>query len=171
MTEQHTAPQPAAAPSPGERVMLAAPVPAPAIGWTVPAVYGTCVRAERLVGRCTVRGCRHRVAVDAVVFRVANGSGAWESRYLASGDAGAPWVPEGFSFGRELTPSPRSVLVREVFDRLGLFCPEHAGRVRLRTLTARAVAAVRCSDACRTAVSALCECECGGARHGRAWQR
>jgi len=148
-------------------------------GWTIPGLYGAPLREHRMIVRCPVRTCRHRAALDVVVFRVANQSGAHEATMFPTGDDRKPWasVHHGGTDHRFRSSSTwRATLtgddtVLAAFERLGLFCPEHHGRLKLKTLRARTVADVPCTVRCREASGDTCECECGGARHAENWKR
>ena len=148
----------------GERVMLIPPEQLN--GFTIPATYGTYLRTERLLGRCPTAGCRHRVAVDASVFRVYNQSGSWESARLATGDPDRPWMVFDFPKWSRLD----TVTLAELRER-GLICPNHGQRLKLKTLKARGVPAIKCGGHCHNAISDRCECECGDKRHGETWRR
>jgi hypothetical protein len=161
------------------RVMLAPP--SEVDGWTIPGLYGTPLREHRMIGRCRSAGCRHRTAVDVTVFRVANQSGAGEATMFPTGDDRKPWasVDHGGHDHRFTSSARWRASLRDgeespalaAFERLGLFCPEHGDRLKLKTLRARTVPHVPCTVRCREAIGDTCECECGGARHAENWKR
>lgn len=143
-------------------------------GYTVPATYATRLGESRFVGRCKVAGCRHRTAVDTVTFLYPGSPLGSVRRYevnvLPTGDSARPWVPLDFRFSAH-SPSAREQTVRQVFEQLGLFCPDHGATVKLRGVRGRIAQNVACTSRCHNAISDTCDCECGGRRHGEAWRR
>jgi len=133
-------------------------------GFTIPATYGTPLRTERMLGRCRIAGCQHRVTIDITAFRIRNSQGISECEMAATGNEAKPWV--SVHAGRYSVQPPKAF---PELLQLGLFCPEHRCRLKLNTLKARHVPTIKCTGRCWNATSDKCECECDGKRHGEAW--
>lgn len=141
--------------------------------YTIPAVYAERTGERRFVGRCKASGCKHRTAVDAVVFlQPESPLGSvrpYEVTVVPTGQDERPWVSLNFRFST-WNPSASEQHVRDVFAQLGLFCPEHGRTVKLRNVRGTVAQNVKCTSRCHNAMSDTCDCECGGKAHGKNWQ-